>query len=56
MQKLGMRYCYTYREQWQPKNFLVTFRMYHLNLDERKDRVYTHYWDTSRVHFIEPGI
>ena len=56
MKRLGMKYQYSYEEQWQPKNFLVTFRMYQLNLDERKDRVYTHYWDTSRVHFIEPGI
>lgn len=31
MQKLGMTYRYTYREQWQPKDIPVTFRMYQLN-------------------------
>ena len=33
MQKLGMTYCYSYEEQWQPKNFPVIFRMYQLNLN-----------------------
>ncbi len=40
MKKLGMKYQYSYKEQWQPKDILVTFRMYQLNLDEHKDRVY----------------
>lgn len=31
MQKLGMTYRYSYREQWQPKDFPVTFRMYQLD-------------------------
>ena len=35
-----MKYQYSYEEQWQPKNFLVTFRMYQLNLDGNTDRVY----------------
>ncbi len=52
MQKLGMRYCYSYQEQWQPKNILVTFRMYQLNFDGQIDRVYQKYWDTY-PHFIE---
>ena len=43
MQRLGMRYCYAYREQWQPKNIWVVFRMYQLNLDGRDERVYTKY-------------
>ena len=28
MQNIGMRYCYSYQEQWQPKDILVTFRLY----------------------------
>ena len=31
MQKLGMAYRYSYREQWQPKDIPVTFRMYQLD-------------------------
>ncbi len=31
MKKLGMTYRYSYREQWQPKNISVVFRMYQLN-------------------------
>lgn len=40
MRNVGMKYQYSYEEQWQPKNFLVTFRMYQLNLDGNTDRVY----------------
>ena len=32
MQKVGMEYCYSYEEQWQPKDFPVVFRMYQLTL------------------------
>lgn len=53
MRKLGMTYCYSYEEQWQPKNFPVIFRMYQLNLDGNTDSVYRKYWDTSDNHFIE---
>ena len=53
MRKLGMQYQYSYREQWQPKNILVTFRMYQLNLDG-KDRVYRAYWE-QYPHFVEEG-
>lgn len=28
MKRIGMKYCYSYKEQWQPKNFPVIFRMY----------------------------
>ena len=56
MQRLGMRYCYTYLEQWQPKDIPVHFRMYQLNLDGREDRVYRKYWDMYPVHFVEEGI
>ena len=51
MRKLGMQYQYSYEEQWQPKNILVTFRMYQLNLDG-KDRVYRAYWE-QYPHFVE---
>ena len=53
MKKLGMRYQYSYQEQWQPKNIPVTFRMYQLNLDGQEERVYMKYWDESAVHFRE---
>ena len=41
MQRLGMRYEYTYEELWQPKNKRVFFRMYQLNLDRQKKNVST---------------
>lgn len=33
MHALGMRYCYSYEEMWQPKNFPVIFRLHQLDLD-----------------------
>lgn len=56
MKRLGMKYQYSYEEQWQPKDFLVTFRLYQLNLDGNDARVFTKYWDNSKVHFIEKGL
>lgn len=56
MRQIGMHYCYSYVEQWQPKNFPVTFRMYQLNLDGRGDRVYSAYWDRYKTHFVEEGL
>lgn len=56
MKNVGMHYCYSYEEQWQPKDFLVTFRMYQLNLDGDEERVYQKYWNISDVHFIETDI
>lgn len=53
MQKLGMEYKYSYKEQWQPKNIIVTFRMYQLNFDGNNDRVYKEYWEKYPEHFIE---
>lgn len=53
MRNLGMHYCYSYREQWQPKDISVIFRMYQLNLDDDEDRLFTGYWDRSDEHFIE---
>ena len=45
MQKLGMHYCYSYQEQWQPKNIPVIFRMYQMNLDGNAHKIYSQYWD-----------
>lgn len=53
MKAIGMTYQYSYEELWQPKNFLVVFRMYQLNLDGMKKRVYTEYWNKYENHFIE---
>lgn len=52
MQNIGMKYCYSYEEQWQPKNFPVIFRMYQLNFDDDQF-VYKKYWNESSNHFIE---
>lgn len=42
MKKLGMTYRYSYREQWQPKNISVIFRMYQLDFGGT-GRLYTGY-------------
>lgn len=56
MQQLGMSYRYAYAELWQPKNRLVTFRMYQLNLDGQEARVYRKYWDRCPVHYVEKAV
>ena len=56
MKKLGMTYQYSYIEYWKPKGFLVTFRMYPLNLDGQTDRVSQGHWDRYPVHFVEKNI
>ena len=56
MRNVGMKYQYSYEEQWQPKNILVTFRTYQLNLDGNESRVYKKYWELYPVHFIEAGL
>ena len=53
MQAIGMVYKYSYEELWQPKNILVTFRMYQLNFDGDENRVYRKYWNKYSTHFIE---
>ena len=53
MKKVGMKYCYSYEELWQPKGFFVTFRMYQLNFDGHDDFVYKKYWDIYENHFVE---
>lgn len=55
MRALGMCYCYSYEEQWQPKDFPVVFRLYQLNLDGRS-RVYRAYWEQSEKRFIESDL
>lgn len=52
MKRLGMSYQYSYEEQWQPKDILVTFRMYQLNLNGEEQSVYMKYWNASEVHFV----
>lgn len=53
MRNLGMKYQYSYEEQWQPKNFPVIFRMYQLNFNDNIDFVYKKYWNDSDNHFVE---
>lgn len=43
MRRAGMKYMYSYTEQWMPKNISVTFRLYQLNLDGNEGRVFTGY-------------
>ena len=56
MQKLGMHYCYSYKEQWQPKNFPVIFRMYQLNFTADETYVYREYWNRYKEHCIEENL
>ena len=53
MQACGMTYCYSFEEQWQPKDFPVIFRMYQLNFCNNQDFVYMKYWNISSNHFVE---
>lgn len=55
MQRLGMRCCYIYLEQWQPKNIPVHFRRYQLNLDVRGDRGCRKHRNMYPVQFVEKG-
>jgi len=52
MKNIGMTYCYSFEEQWQPKNKLVIFKMYQLNLDEQNHKIYKKYWNNSITHFV----
>ena len=56
MKRLGMKYCYSYKEQWQPKDIPVIFRMYQLNFDGQENRVYQKYWNLYIEHFIEADV
>lgn len=55
MKKLGMTYRYSYREQWQPKNIPVVFRMYQLNFGE-EDFTYSGYREKHDDFWIETSI
>ena len=41
---------------WLAKDFLVMFRMYQMNFDGNAERVYSGYWDTAKVRFVEEGV
>lgn len=56
MQKLDMHYCYSYKEQWQPKNFPVIFRMYQLNFTAEETYVYREYWNRYKELCIEENM
>jgi RimJ/RimL family protein N-acetyltransferase len=56
MRQIGMKYCYSYEELWQPKNYAVIFRMFQLNFDGCEDRVYQKYWNLYKTHFVEENI
>ncbi len=56
MRQIGMKYRYSYEELWQPKNFLVTFRMFQLNLDGQEDRIYQKYRNLYDTHFVEQNV
>lgn len=56
MKHLGMKYQYSYEERWMPKDILVTFRMYQLNLNGSNCKIYKKYWDKSAVHFVETDV
>ncbi|MCL2248805.1 MAG: GNAT family N-acetyltransferase [Oscillospiraceae bacterium] len=56
MKNIGMTYRYSFEEQWQPKDILVTFRMYQLNFDGHNSRTYMGYWDNSDNRFIEESV
>lgn len=56
MKRLGMKYQYSYKKKCQPKDILVTFRMYQLNLDLNDTRVYSEYWNSSVVRFVEKDV
>lgn len=53
LQRLGMQYCYSYREQWQPKNLSVVFRLYQLNFSAPEAFMYRGYWERYTEHWVE---
>lgn len=55
MKRLGMKYCYSYREQWQPKNISVVFRMFQLDLKENTP-VYEEYRRNASEWFVEENM
>lgn len=55
MRRLGMAYRYSYEEFWQPKDRLVTFRLYQLNLADNVPE-YDGYRKTQLRVFIEQDL
>lgn len=55
MKRLGMKYRYSYREQWQPKNISVVFRMFQLDLKENTP-VYEEYRRNASEWFVEENM
>ncbi len=55
MKKIGMVYKYSYKEKWQLKNKIITFRMYQLNFDN-SDFIYKGFLDKYPEHFIEDSL
>ena len=51
MQNIGMTYRYSYEELWQPKNRLVIFRMYQMDLNGTWP-TYRAYWDRWPRHWV----
>ncbi len=51
MRKIGMTYRYSYEELWQPKNRLVIFRMYQMDLNGTWP-TYRAYWDRWPRHWV----
>ena len=51
MRKLGMRYLYSYKERWMPKDIDVFFRLYELDID-MIERTYIGYWLMYQEHYI----
>ena len=49
MRRLGMKYCYSYKEQWQPKTSPSFFRLYQLHFDGRDDCVYSKYRSCTKT-------
>ncbi|MFA5570192.1 MAG: GNAT family N-acetyltransferase [Sphaerochaetaceae bacterium] len=56
IRKLGMKYAYSYETLWQPKNKVVTFRLYQLNFTTPSEYIYQGYWDKATVRYIEEGL
>ena len=44
MQACGMKYCYTYEELWQPKNFFGRIQNVSTELSKGQDWIYQKYW------------
>lgn len=55
MQRLGMRYAYSYTELWQPKNIPVVFRMYQISFDPAAP-LYTVYKQKAKQWFVEEPV